>query len=648
LNVLRADDPAAFSRQQRKLSAGVELLTEGRGAHARVWAPACRRVDVLLIRTRERTTMPLRSEEDGFFGGELPNARAGDRYFFVLDGERERPDPVSRFQPDGPHGPSEIIDPAAFHWTDAAWQGIAPEGHVIYEMHVGTFTPEGTWRAAAREIDALARLGVTIIEMMPVADFAGRFGWGYDAVDLYAPTRLYGRPDDLRRFVDRAHSSGIGVILDVVYNHLGPDGNYLAEFSFDYFTDRYENDWGQALNFEGPRAAREFFLENATYWIDEFHVDGFRLDATQDIHDASERHFLAECVDRCRRAAGRRRVYIVAENEPQQTRLVRGSFEDGFGMDALWNDDYHHAAIVALTGRREAYYHDYKGSPQEFVSAAKYGFLYQGQWYQWQKQRRGTPSLDLPGHKFVTFLENHDQVANTPFGRRLHQIASPGRYRALTALTLLGPGTPMLFQGQEFASSAPFLYFCDHRRDLGDGIRKGRREFLSQFASTADPEVQAALPDPVDIETFRRCKLDFAERQSNASAYRMHRDLLEIRRTDDTISRAARRTVDGAVLSPDSFVLRYRGESGGDRVLIVNLGPDLELAPVPEPLLAPPAGLRWELQWSSESVAYGGLGRASLSPHPSWHIPGETAVLLRAVPDEATDGDGAEEASRSE
>ena len=642
--MLRADNLPTLPRQ-RKLSAGVELSAAG-GAHARVWAPACQRVDVLILRDAEKVPFPLRAEEDGFFSGELPDARAGHRYFYLLDGERERPDPASRFQPDGPHGPSEIVDPSAFDWTDAAWPGIEPEGQVIYEMHVGTFTPEGTWTAAAREIEELARFGVTVIELMPVGDFAGRFGWGYDVVDLYAPSRLYGRPDDFRRFVDRAHAAGMGVILDVVYNHLGPDGNYLAEFSADYFTDRYENDWGKALNFEGPRPARDFFLENALYWIEEYHVDGFRLDATQDIRDGSSRHFLAELVDRTRRAAGRRRVFIVAENEPQDTRLVRDPSDGGFAIDALWNDDYHHTAIVALSGRREAYYHDYTGSPQEFVSSAKYGFLYQGQWYEWQKQRRGTASLDLPGHKFVTFLENHDQVANTPFGRRLHQVTSPGRYRALTALTLLGPGTPMLFQGQEFASSAPFLYFCDHRDDLGETIRNGRREFLSQFPSVSDPEVQAVLPDPGDEATFRQCKLDFAGRQTNASVYEMHRDLLAIRRTDATIARAARAPIDGAVLSPDAFVLRYRGHTAGDRLLVVNLGPDLELSPLPEPLLAPPAGQQWVLQWSSESVAYGGLGRAPVRPHPSWHIPGETAVLLRPAPADEAAGEAAGEASR--
>ncbi len=366
------------------------------------------------------------------------------------------------------------------------------KGQVLYEMHVGTFTPEGTWAAAETQIEALVDLGVTVIEMMPVADFAGRFGWGYDGVNLYAPTRLYGGPDDLRSFVNRAHALGIGVILDVVYNHLGPDGNYLGDFSPDYFTDRYKNDWGCAINFEGGGPERSYFVENAGYWIDEFHFDGLRFDATQDIKDASREHVLASMSRRAREAAGARRILLVAENEPQETRLVRGLTDGGYGLDALWNDDYHHTAVVALTGRREAYYTDYKGSMQEFVSCAKYGYLYQGQWYSWQKKARGTPSLDLSPTKFVCYIENHDQVANSATGRRLHQLSSPGRYRAVTALTLLGPATPLLFQGQEFASTAPFLFFADHREELRQAICDGRREFLSQFKTVADPRERRA------------------------------------------------------------------------------------------------------------------------------------------------------------
>ena len=379
---------------RRRLSAGVEV--HGSTAHARVWAPACRSIDVVveLRGSTEQRTRPLDREPDGYFSGPI-DAAVGDRYWFKLDGDRLRPDPASRYQPDGPHGPSVLVDPSRFQWTDRDWSGLRPEGQVLYEMHVGTFTREGTWRAAAALLPELADLGVTVVEMMPIADFAGRFGWGYDGVCLYAPTRLYGEPDDLRAFVDRAHGLGLGVILDVVYNHLGPDGNFLAEFSPEYFTDRYKNDWGRALNFEGPPPAREYFVANAGYWIDEFHFDGLRLDATQDMHDVSPEHVIASIVRRARAAAPARQTFIVAENEPQQTRLVRPLTSGGFGVDALWNDDYHHTAAVALTGRREAYYTDYTGGAQELISCAKYGFLFQGQWYRWQGKRRGEPGLDL-------------------------------------------------------------------------------------------------------------------------------------------------------------------------------------------------------------------------------------------------------------
>jgi maltooligosyltrehalose trehalohydrolase len=614
----------------RRLSAGVEVC--GAGAHARVWAPACRTVDLVLEprASGSRSTFPMAREGEGFFEGSI-DARAGDRYRFRLNGTTLRPDPASRFQPDGPHGPSEIVDPSAFAWTDASWGGISADGQVLYELHVGTFTREGTWRAAMDQLPALADLGITAIEMMPIAEFAGRFGWGYDGVDLYAPTHLYGSPDDLRAFVDRAHALGIGVILDVVYNHVGPDGNYLADFSPEYFTDRYQNDWGQALNFEGAAPARLFFVENAGYWIDEFHFDGLRLDATQDIHDGSPEHVVASIVRRVREAAGARRTYVIAENEPQHPRIVRSPALGGYGADALWNDDFHHTAIVALTGIREAYYTDYTGSPQEFISAAKYGYLYQGQWYSWQRKRRGEPDLDLPGHTFVAYLENHDQVANTPFGRRLHQLSSAARLRALTALTLLGPATPMLFQGQEFAASAPFLYFADHKPELNHSIRTGRRDFLAQFPTLRDPELTPLLPSPVDPATFERCKLDPGERDRHAVVYALHRDLLSLRRSDPVIRRAAQDRPDGAVLTSTAFLLRYRGGADGDRLLIVNLGCDLDLVPIPEPLLAPPANSQWVLQWSSASVRYGGQGRAPL-PHDHLHVPGDTAVLLKSEP----------------
>ncbi len=464
--------------------------------------------------------------------------------------------------------------------------------------------------------------------MMPVAEFPGRFGWGYDGVDLYAPAHLYGTPDDLRAFVDRAHACGLGVMLDVVYNHLGPDGNYLSEFSPDYFTDKYRNDWGRAINFEGPRPARDYFVENAAYWINEFHMDGLRLDATQDLKDVSPEHVLASIVAAARAAAGNKPILVVAENEPQETRIVRPRDQHGFGADALWNDDAHHAAAVALTRRREAYYRDYEGSPQELVSCARWGYLYQGQWYTWQKKCRGTPAIDLLPQAFVNYLENHDQVANSPFGRRLHQLSAPGSYRALTAWLLLGPMTPMLFQGQEFASSRPFMYFADHAGPLGEAVRKGRIEFLSQFLSATDPDVVRALPPPGDEQTFTASKLDFAERARHRQAYALHVDLLKLRRQDAVLSRAGRYRPEGAVLGPGAFLLRYLDAEHGDRLLIVNLDCDLDFAPAREPLIAPPYGQHWRLVWSSESPDYGGQGTPPLDRDAPCLIPGGCALFF--------------------
>jgi len=467
---------------------------------------------------------------------------------------------------------------------------------------------------------------------MPLAEFAGTFGWGYDGVDLWAPTRNYGTPDDLRRFVDRAHALGVGVILDVVYNHLGPDGAYLKAFAPDYFSRGEGNEWGDALNFDGPRSGpvREFFVANAGYWIEEFHFDGLRIDAAHAIHDTSTEHVLAAIGRRVREAARGRATLIVAEHEPQDTRLVRAAGDGGYGLDGVWNDDFHHTARVALTGQQEAYYRDYRGRPQELISALRWGYLYQGQWYRWQKGPRGTPGLDLPAASFVLCLENHDQVANTLSGTRLPALTSAGRLRAMTALMLLAPGTPMLFQGQEFGSLRPFLYFADHGGELGAAVRKGRSDFLRQFPSLAGPEAQAQIADPAARETFTRCKLDRSEALEAALA--LHRDLLALRRTDTAFAQQRADRMYGAVLGDHALALRFRAGGGGggddDRLLLVNLGIDLELSPIPEPLLAPPAGRTWRSLWSSDAIDYGGTGAPALATDASWILPGESALVL--------------------
>jgi maltooligosyltrehalose trehalohydrolase len=583
----------------------------------------------------------LEPKPGGYFAGQVAEAGAGLRYRYRLDGDETLyPDPASRFQPDGPHGASEVIDPSTFHWTDDAWRGAQIKGQVLYELHVGTFTVEGTWAAAAHKLPELAQLGVTCLEVMPVADFPGRFGWGYDGVNLFAPTRLYGRPDDFRQFVDQAHANGLAVILDVVYNHVGPDGNYLAQFSKAYISERYLNEWGEALNFDGPDAGpvREFFIGNAGYWIDEYHLDGLRLDATQQMFDNSPTHILTEIGQRVREAARGRATIISSENERQETKIVRPVERGGYGLDALWNDDFHHSAMVALTGRNEAYYTDYHGTPQELISAVKYGYLYQGQHYAWQKQRRGTPALDLDPSAFVSFIQNHDQIANTARGERVHAQTSPGRYRAMTALMLLAPATPLLFQGQEFAASAPFLYFCDHTPELASQVQQGRAEFLRQFPSIktlidAPSNGGAVLPDPGSLDTFERCKLDWSERERHADVYSLHVDLLRLRREDPAFAATRRGRVDGAVLGPEALVLRFFGSSGGDhgedRLLIVNLGRDLDPRIVPEPLLAPPEGCVWETALSTDEPRYGGSGVAPVETDEGWHVPGNAAVVLR-------------------
>jgi maltooligosyltrehalose trehalohydrolase len=499
-------------------------------------------------------------------------------------------------------------------------------------MHIGTFSKEGTWEAAETELAELAALGITALEIMPVADFPGRFGWGYDGVNLFAPTRLYGRPENFRHFVNRAHQVGLGVILDIVYNHLGPDGNYLAQYSRDYFSTRYQSEWGDAPNFDESNSGpvREYFLANVTYWIEEFHLDGFRIDATQQIFDSSRDHILAAITRTAREVARPRSTLIVGENEPQKAVHFLPYAKGGHDIDAMWNDDFHHSAMVAMTGRADAYYTDYRGTPQEFISAIKWGYLYQGQWYVWQRQPRGTPTLDLPPWKFVNFLQNHDQLANSGTGKRAHLLTSPSRYRSITAMFLLAPQTPMLFQGQEFAASAPFFYFVDQKEEIARLVAKGRALFLSQFRVLATPEMQARLPDPGNPMTFVESKLDHHERRLHAEEYALHRDLLHIRREDSTFHRQRHGGVDGAILGVESFVLRFFAERADeDRLLVVNLGRDLLLEPAPEPLLAPPEGASWVVRWASEDPHYGGSGMPTWPAEGCWHLQGETAVVLQ-------------------
>jgi maltooligosyltrehalose trehalohydrolase len=570
----------------------------------------------------------LDRDDAGYCEAFVADAETGTRYWYRIDGELV-PDPATRWQPEGPFGPSEVVDPVRYAWSSPVLPGVSMRGQVLYEMHVGSFTPEGTWKSAAERLPLVARSGITVLEVMPVAEFPGRFGWGYDGVFPFAPTRLYGTPDDFRAFVDAAHQLGLAVILDVVYNHLGPDGCVFARYSPDYFARRTE--WGEGLNFDGRNSqpVREFFSSNAAYWIDEFRLDGLRLDATQSIHDTSDEHVLALIGRRARAAAGSRQIILIAENERQDVQLIRPLEDGGHGLDALWNDDFHHSAHVAMTGHREAYFSDHSGTPQEFISAAKYGYLFQGQRYAWQKQARGTRTRGVDPAAFVNFIENHDQLANCGDGSRTHATTTPGRYRAMSALFILMPGAPMLFQGQEFGASSPFLYFADHRPELAAAVQKGRAEFLAQFPSLASPEVQQALPPPHDLHTFESTVLDWTEYDTHVHHRRLYEDLISMRRADCAFVQQESGQVDGAVLGAEAFVLHYFARDPQDeRLLCVNLGPDLVAGSFAEPLIAPPDGFSWRVRWSSENPDYGGAGTTEVAGERGWRLTGHSAVVL--------------------
>ena len=597
---------------RRRLPIGAEVVPGG--VHLRVWAPAWHRV-TLVLDDRE---VALGRDDAGYFSRFVEGLAAGARYHFRLgDGAELFADPASRFQPEGPFGPSEVIDPDATGWTDREWPGItAPQRQVIYELHVGTFTRAGTWAAAAHHLPFLVDLGITTIEIMPIAEFAGGHNWGYDGVDLFAPTHNYGRPEDLRAFVDRAHALGLAVILDVVYNHLGPSGNSLFVLAPPFISTRGANSWGETIDFAVPQV-REFVIANAGYWIDEFHLDGLRLDATQAIHDDSDVHIVAELVQRARAAAGSRQIFMIGENESQDVTMFDR------GVDAIANDDFHHAARVAELGVTDGYLHDYAGTPQELISATEQGFLYQGQVYAWQRNVRGTPTRGLAPSRFVHYLENHDQIANAGFGERLAVLADRALHRAMTALLLLGPSIPMLFQGQETGSTKPWLFFVDHDPELAMAVRHGRARFVSQSARLATPEAQAALPDPNAPETFAACILDESERRRGAPITELHRDLIALRRDDPTFTTER---PDGAVLSPHALCLRW-----AERLLLVNLGPTFRSAILPEPRLAPLRESGWRVAWSSEHPRYGGHGTPRPFTVARLAIPAHAAVLC--VPD---------------
>src|SRR5687767_13909026 len=569
----------------------------------RVWAPARRTVEVVV---EGRRPLAMTRQSDGSFEVTAPALAAGARYQYRLDGDRHRPDPASRYQPDGVHGPSVAVDPGSFTWTDQGFRGRDLADYVLYELHVGAFTRTGTFEGVIPHLPQLVDLGVTAVELMPVAEFPGSRNWGYDGVHLFAPQSTYGGPRGLRRLVDACHAQGLSVVLDVVYNHLGPEGNYLGDFG-PYFTDRYRTPWGGALNFDGPESAgvRRHFIENARAWVREFHVDGLRLDAIHSIFDASSRHVLTELTEAAREEARAldRPLHIMAESHDNDRRVVLPEKDGGLGLDAVWSDDFHHAVHVRLTGERGGYYCDFT-DPTRLPRALAEGFAFQGEPSEYFGRKRGTPSRDLPGDRFVICIQNHDQVGNRAQGDRLSTVVSFEAVKLAAALMLAAPAVPLLFMGEEYGETAPFQFFTSFLdRDLAEAVRIGRTAEFERFAW------QGTVPDPGDPATFVRSRLShqLANAPRHRELHQYYRSWLELRRSHPALgARGKERTVADLDAGGAVLTLIREAQSGPGIRLVANLTADAR------PFTAPSG---WRVLLDSEAVRFAGRAREPLGPH---------------------------------
>lgn len=613
------------------------------GTRFRVWAPQAARVELVLEPANANPPMPLSATGDGWF--EVINRKAGPgtRYRYLVDGDGPFPDPASRFQPHGVHGPSEVIDPGTFSWTDVGWAGVPLTRLVLYELHVGTFTDAGTFRAAIERLPSLVDLGVTAIELMPVADFPGDRNWGYDGVAPYAPARCYGRPDDLRALVDAAHRLGLAVHLDVVYNHLGPDGAYQGRFSPLYYSATHRTPWGAAMNFDGLGSGpvRDYVIDNAVAWVRDFHIDGLRLDATHAIVDESPRHILAELAAAVHGAAevAGRKALVIAEEVRNLAHMVRPEAEGGWGLDAVWSDDFHHQLRRRLAGDADGYFQDFSGSAQDVAATARYGWFYRGQHAEYFGRPRGTDPAGLPPRRFVFFLQNHDQVGNRAFGDRLHERISDAQYRAASALLMVLPETPLLFMGQEWAASAPFLYFTDHNPTLGEAVRQGRRKEFARFAAFRDPKARARIPDPQASDTFLSSRLDWGEREAgpHRAVLALYQRLLALRRSEPALHGGSE-TPGFEVTEWSEEVLLVRRSSAlpEERTLlaVIRLDGSGEVDLREHALAQLGTGRVWRplLSTGDEPYAAGGARITVNAARPSIGFPEPGAVLLLAAP----------------
>ncbi len=532
-----------------------------------VWAPFVQDVAVRLLPPIDRI-VPLSRRDRGYHTVTVTGVPAGTRYLYVLDGSIERPDPASRYQPEGVHGPSEVCF-AGFEWTDQSWRGIPLHEYVLYELHVGTFTDEGTFDAIIPRLTRLRDLGITAVELMPVSQFPGDRNWGYDGSYTYAVQNSYGGPEALKRLVDACHTIGIAVVLDVVYNHFGPEGNYAAEFG-PYFTDRYQTPWGRAMNFDGPGSddVRRYFIENALYWLRDLHFDALRLDALHAILDTSARPFLAELVDAVESERSRtgRSMYLIGESDLNDPRLLRRREQGGIALDAQWNDDFHHALHVLLTGEQTGYYADY-GRMCHMAQTFGDGFAYSGQYSSYRQRRHGDTSNDIPPERFVVFSQNHDQVGNRLRGDRLSSLVSYESLKLAAACVILSPHVPLLFMGEEYGEKAPFPYFVSHSdEDLIEAVRTGRASEFKSFQWEEEP------PDPQSIDAFMSAKLDWRPtgNEEQETLWRFYRELISLRRASATLMPSGQVRTTVSTLNDDTVLLAVRSCGDEETALLLN------------------------------------------------------------------------------
>jgi maltooligosyltrehalose trehalohydrolase len=577
----------------------------------RVWAPCARTVALEWV-DQDLATIPMEPSSEGYFEVTVKGVGPRARYRYLLDGANARPDPVSRFQPEGVHGPSVVVDPDSFHWADTAWRGMPLEDMIMYELHVGTFTREGTFDAIIPLLSYLKEtVGITAIELMPVAQFPGGRNWGYDGVYPYAVQSSYGGPDGLKRLVDACHAAGLAVILDVVYNHLGPEGNYLGEFG-PYFTDRYKTPWGSAINYDGPDSdgVRHYAVSNTLYWITEYHIDALRLDAIHGIYDFSATHILKELASSVQQQAARlnRIISVIAESDLNDTRIIEQPATGGYGLDGQWNDDFHHALRVVLTGEQLGYYEDFHGL-MDLGTAVREGFAYSGQYSGHRRRRHGNSSQQCRPSQFVVFSQNHDQIGNRAVGDRLSTQLPFDALRVARALVLLSPNIPLLFMGEEYGETAPFQYFIEHSDPgLIEAVRQGRRREFAHFGWKAED-----IPDPQDMATFERSRVNrerLDERQ--AGLLRWTSRLIQLRKTFPSLSAGDAKTICHKVwvFENENVLVIHRWVKGGEAALVI-----LGFNKLPVTVLLPELPGTWKLLAGSMAKEFGGTGQDSMPTH---------------------------------